>query len=217
MIPKPGKHILLIALQLLAIYFSSASGSDDLSTFANDSILSLSGTAFMDEEGDGFLSANETGLVDVTVRLMQDGSLKASTLTGQDGQYIFANLSPGSYRLEADPVAGSSQTAPGGGDYTITLADKSGSGLDFGFFFSRDLTAARPVPDHPLMRPTPSEAALWSSQYNTSAKAILSRRLWPGWLPRRQALTAFWISSITRLPSGIRGSAATAGHGPARA
>jgi hypothetical protein len=106
---------------------------------------------------------------------MQEGALAASTLTDQGGQYIFANLSPGSYRLEAEPVAGSSQSAPGGGYYLVTLADRPGSGLDFGFIFSSNLTAAAPsLREHPLMRPTPEEAALWSSQYNTSARATLS-------------------------------------------
>ncbi|NTV77346.1 MAG: hypothetical protein HGA68_05020, partial [Methanothrix sp.] len=146
---------------------------DDLSSSAHDLPLSLGGAVFMDDDADGFLSANETGLANLTVRLMQDGAMKASALTDQEGRYIFANLSPGSYRLEADPVAGSSQTAPGGGYYAVTLADKPGTGLDFGFSSSSRLQAAGPLREHPIMRPAPEEAALWASGYSASAKAVI--------------------------------------------
>ena len=173
MISRPGKLSLLIGLQILIISFSSALSPDDLSSSAHDLPLSLSGAVFMDDNADGFRSANEAGLANLTVRLMQDGAMKASALTDQQGRYIFANLSPGSYRLEADPVAGSSQTAPGGGYYAVTLADKPGSGLDFGFSSSSRLQAAGPLREHPIMRPAPEEAALWASQYSASAKAVI--------------------------------------------
>ena len=170
----PGKLSLLIGLQILIISFSSASPSDDLSPFADDPLLSLGGTAFMDQDGDRFLSANESGLANATVRLMQGGLLQASALTNQSGQYVFSNLSPGLYRLEAGPVAGCSQTAPGRGYYEVNLTDSSGSGLDFGFISSSRPPASTAVRDHPLMRPAPEEVALWASQYSTAARAVIS-------------------------------------------
>ena len=83
----PGKLSLLIILQILIISFSSASPSDDLSPSADDALLSLGGTAYLDGDGDGFFSANETGLANVTVRLMQGGLLQATVLTDQSGHY----------------------------------------------------------------------------------------------------------------------------------
>ena len=170
----PGKPSLLIILQILIISFSSASPSDDLSPFADDALLSLGGTVFRDQDGDRFLSANESGLANVTVRLMQGSLLQASALTNQSGQYLFANLSPGVYRLEAGPVAGSSQTAPGRGYYEVNLVDSPGSGLDFGFLPPSRLPAAGPLRKHPLMRPAPEEVALWTSQYSASPKAVIA-------------------------------------------
>ena len=120
----PGKLSLLIILQILIISFSFASPSYDLSPSADDALLSLGGTAYLDGDGDGFFSANESGLANVTVRLMQGGLLQATVLTDQSGHYIFSNLSPGVYRLEAGPVAESSRTAPGRGYYEVNLTDR---------------------------------------------------------------------------------------------
>jgi len=170
----PGKLSLLIILQILIISFSSASPSDDLSYSTDDSGLSLGGTAYMDGDGDRFFSANETGLANVTVRLTQSGLLQASALTNQSGQYIFSNLSPGVFRLEAVPVEESSQTAPGAGYYEVNLSDRAGSGLDFGFITSSRLPAAGFIREHPIMRPAPEEVALWAGQYSASPKAVIA-------------------------------------------
>jgi len=169
-----GKLSLLIILQILIISFSFASPSYDLSPSADDALLSLGGTAYLDGDGDGFFSANESGLANVTVQLMQGGLLQATVLTDQSGHYIFSNLSPGVYRLEAGPVAESSRTAPGRGCYEVNLTDMPGFGLDFGFLPSSLLPAAGPIRKHPLMRPAPEEVALWASQYSASPKAVIA-------------------------------------------
>jgi hypothetical protein len=176
MISRPGKLSLLIALQILIISTSTscASSTDDLPPSAQDAILSLSGSAYTDEDGDGLLSSNDTGLANAIILLVEDGALIASALTDPDGQYIFANLSPGRYRLEAGPLNESIQTAPGRGFYDITLADIPGYCLDFGFSSSSRLLAAGPVREHPLMRPAPEEVALWRGQYSASASAVIS-------------------------------------------
>jgi len=174
MIQMPRKLIFLIAMQLFILSLSSAFEADDPLFDENASNLSLSGAAFLDENADRFLSDNETGLANVTVRLMQEDVETASSVTDEAGWYIFSDLSPGVYKLEADMVAGGNQTAPGGGFYEVTLSDKPGFGLDFGFFVSSNLTAARPILEYPIMRPTAEEVSLWSSQYNSSAKALMS-------------------------------------------
>ena len=170
----PGKLSLLISLQILIISFSSASPSDDLSPSADDALLSLEGTAYLDGDGDRFFSANETGLANVTVRLMQGGLLQASALTDQSGHYLFPNLLPGVYSLEAGPVAEINRTAPGRGYYEVNLTDRPGSGLDFGFLPPSRLPAAQTLVAHPLMRPAPEEVALWTSQYSASPKAVIA-------------------------------------------
>lgn len=170
----PGKLSLLIILQILIISFSSASPSDDLSPSADDALLSLGGTAYLDGDGDRFFSANETGLANVTVRLMQGGLLQASALTDQSGHYLFPNLLPGVYSLEAGPVAEINRTAPGRGYYEVNLTDRPGSGLDFGFLPPSRLPAAQTLVAHPLMRPAPEEVALWTSQYSASPKAVIA-------------------------------------------
>ncbi len=174
MIQMPRKHIFLIALLLFIISLSSASEADDLLLDENASNLSLSGAAFLDENKDSFLSDNETGIANVTVRLMKDDAEIASALTDERGSYIFADLDAGIYKLRADPMAGSNQTAPGGGFYEVNLSDMPGYGLDFGFFVPGSLTAAGPLPEYPIMRPTAEEMGLWSSQYNSSPRAVVS-------------------------------------------
>lgn len=174
MIQMPRKLLFLIAMQLFILSLSSAFEADDPLFDENASNLSLSGAAFLDENGDRFLSDNETGLANVTVRLLQEDVETASSVTDEAGQYIFSDLSPGVYKLKADLVAGGNQTAPGGGFYEVTLSDKPGMGLDFGFFVSSNLTAARPILEYPIMRPTAEEVKMWSSQYNSSAKVLVS-------------------------------------------
>ncbi|MBN1236296.1 MAG: PKD domain-containing protein, partial [Methanotrichaceae archaeon] len=137
--------------------------------------LYLNGTAFLDTDGDGFLSPGENGFANVTVRLMEDAGEISNAITDESGQYFFANLSPDRYELYADPLPGGNLTAPGAGYHEVTLSDKPGFGLDFGFFAPTDLTAAPLLArEYPLMRPTLEEASQWAGQYNASAQAYLS-------------------------------------------
>ncbi len=58
---------------------------------------SISGYAWLDNNGDGF-SAGESNISDVEVDLfMASGQFIASTVTDSDGEYIFDTLNPGSY------------------------------------------------------------------------------------------------------------------------
>ena len=120
--------------------------------------LSLNGTAFQDSDGDGFFSPGEMGLANRTIRLILEGKEISNATTNESGQYLFANLSPGRYELRADPVSGCNQTAPGAGRYEVTLSDKPGFGLDYGFFAPTNLTASLPAREYPLMRPTLEDA-----------------------------------------------------------
>jgi hypothetical protein len=175
MIRQSPKHFFcLTALFFLLSASLPAAGADALFPSPDAAGLSLNGTAFQDADGDGFFLPGEMGLANATVRLILEGTEISDTTTNESGQYFFGNLSPGHYKLAADPFPGSNQTAPGAGYYEVTLSDKPGFGLDYGFFAPTNLTASLPAREYPLMRPTQEDVGLWTGQYNASAKAYLS-------------------------------------------
>ncbi|MDD1760807.1 MAG: PKD domain-containing protein [Methanothrix sp.] len=164
------KGIFLIASLLILFSAAWASGAD--SSALDGANLSLNGTAFSDENADGIFSAGETGLSNVTIRLMHESLEVSKTTTNEWGQYIFDNISPGLYRLEADPILEADQTAPGCGYYEVNLRDMPGFGLDYGFFVPSNLTASLPEKAHSLMRPTESDLRQWTKQYDSAPKAF---------------------------------------------
>ncbi len=167
----PKQFFCMTLLLFLLSSSQLACGADDLSSDATG--LSLSGTAFQDANGDSFFSPGEGAIANATIRLIVEGNVTFVTTTNESGQYSFGSLSPGKYELRADPFSGWNLTAPGAGYYEVTLSDKSGSGLDWGFFAL--LESASPAPrTYPIMHPTQEEAGLWSGQYNASGKAYLS-------------------------------------------
>jgi hypothetical protein len=172
------KHLFnLITFSLLLLASPPASGAGVPLLLLDAANLSLNGTAFLDAEGDGFFSAGEAGLANVTVRLLLDGEEIDNLTTDEQGRYLFANLSPGRYVVMSDPFSGQRQTAPGAGRYEVRLSDLPAFFLDFGFFKPTNLTASLPARDYPLMRPSPQEAAAWTGQYNASAQAFLSPQI----------------------------------------
>lgn len=164
MIPQSHKHLFCMTMLLFLLSLSSPASS----------ALSLSGIAFQDGDGDGFFSPGEQAVANVTIRLSLEGNITSAATTNESGQYSFGNLSPGRYELRANPLSGWSLTTPGAGRYEVTLSDKSGFGLDWGFFAPGNASATLPVREYPIMRPTQEVAGLWSGQYNVSNKAYLS-------------------------------------------
>jgi hypothetical protein len=172
MIQQFPKHFFCMTMLFLLLSATLiAAGADAPAQDASS--LSLNGAAFQDADGDGFFSPGEMGLANSTIRLIREGYEISNTTTNESGQYSFGNLSPGRYELTADPFSSWNQTAPGSGRYEVTLSDKSGSGLDYGFFAPR-ARASLPDRAYPIMRPTKEEADLWTGQYNASDKAYLS-------------------------------------------
>jgi len=164
MILQSQKRLFFMTMLLFQLSLSSpASGA-----------LYLSGTAFQDANGDGFLSPGEQTIANITIRLSLEGNVTSTAATNESGQYSFSNLSPGKYELTADPSLGRSLSAPGAGRYEVTLCDKSGFGLDWGFFAPANLTATLSVREYPIMHPTSEVAGLWAGKYNASARAYLS-------------------------------------------
>lgn len=174
MIKRPKRFTPHTALLLLTILLFSSYNANALSTSQYSTNLSLNGTAFQDVDANGFFSAGETGIANVTIRLIKGDAEIALAVSNETGQYSFANLSPGSYLLAANPVPGGNLTAPADGRYEVTLSDQPGFRLDYGVLYPSKLMSSPPEREHPLMHPTKKEVNLWTGQYRTSAQAYLS-------------------------------------------
>ncbi len=64
-------------------------------------LASLGDRVWVDANQNGIQDEGELGLIDVTVTLLDtEGATVASTVTDQEGGYLFADLEPGSYRVQ---------------------------------------------------------------------------------------------------------------------
>ncbi len=118
--PKEGSYS-------LDIKDSDVTGKD----FGNHGSFSISGTSFVDTNGNGVKDSDETGQAGRSLQLSQNGNVINATTTGQDGSYSFQNLAPGTYTISEIAQEGWAQTAPQG-PYTVELKDASVTGKDFG-------------------------------------------------------------------------------------
>ena len=76
----------IITLAIALIGFSTVSFSQDAAPPADTSV---SGTVFLDSDGDAALTEGDSGVSGVTVRLLDDdGNEVYTTTTGQDGTYV---------------------------------------------------------------------------------------------------------------------------------
>ncbi|MCU1398190.1 MAG: hypothetical protein JWN62_1299, partial [Acidimicrobiales bacterium] len=80
---------------------------------------SIGDRVWLDTNRDGVQDANEPGVNGVTVTLSRDGdhdgsyeSTVATAATSGDGNYMFAGLAPGSYRVVVTPSSGLAATRP---------------------------------------------------------------------------------------------------------
>ncbi|MFT6098130.1 MAG: protocatechuate 3,4-dioxygenase beta subunit, partial [Arenicella sp.] len=65
---------------------------------------SISGTVWLDEDLDGILDIEETGITQVQVELVRDGVVIATTVSDANGKYAFPNVIPGNYTVNiVDP------------------------------------------------------------------------------------------------------------------
>jgi len=98
---------------------------------------SVSGSKFNDLDGDGVWGGEESGLAEWAIHIdendngeFDDG--EPSTVTDEDGYYVFIDLEEGTYIIREVQQAGWTQTAPDGGKHTIELVDEDMTDLDFG-------------------------------------------------------------------------------------
>ncbi|MGE0084616.1 MAG: SdrD B-like domain-containing protein [Desulfococcaceae bacterium] len=107
------------------------SGTEATASFGDRIIGSISGTVFNDVNGDGVISAGETGIPGVTVELLTpDGAVIATTVTGGNGSYSFTDIPAGAYIIrETDPEGYVSTT---GNTVPINLTAEGGASANFG-------------------------------------------------------------------------------------
>ncbi len=100
---------------------------------------SIAGRVFNDSNGNGILDAGETGVAGITVYndanndyIMQSTEMR--TTTDSSGDYFFASLAAGNYKIRQIVQSGWSQTTPSKGyGWTISLAtNQSVSSKNFG-------------------------------------------------------------------------------------
>jgi len=111
--------------------------------FGNFTLITISGLAFNDLNGDGVQGPGEPGMSGVTIQLDTgaNGSVDATTVTGASGTYAFTGLGPGTYRVREVVPAGFAQTSANPADVTPA------SGVDVsGINFGDQAVAAPPVP-----------------------------------------------------------------------
>ena len=103
----------------------------------------LSGTVFTDRNGDGIRGGGEAGAAGQTVQLLDaTGAVIATTVTGTNGAYAFADLAPGTYQIgilappgsrfsprdQGDSDANDSDVGADGRSAPITLASGAAAG-----------------------------------------------------------------------------------------
>jgi protocatechuate 3,4-dioxygenase beta subunit len=101
---------------------SATSGTNSTgNNFDDFQNVNISGTKFTDITGNGF-SSDDTVLGGVTINLYKNGGTTpvASTVTASNGTYSFANLGPGTYKVQEVVPTGWTQTG-GVGGYTISV------------------------------------------------------------------------------------------------
>ena len=73
---------------------------------------SISGHKYNDVDGSGGYSAGDLPMAGVTINLLKDGQVIATTTTAADGSYSFSGLEPGDYEVEEVLPAGTEATSP---------------------------------------------------------------------------------------------------------
>ncbi|GAB5443567.1 MAG: hypothetical protein Fues2KO_39160 [Fuerstiella sp.] len=98
----------------LEVTVSDDEGDFDIAAVAIDLLnqASLSGTVYVDTDLDGEFDANEMGIDNVSIELLdKDGNLIDTVFTSDDGFYLFDDLDPGDYQIREVQPSGVSDGA----------------------------------------------------------------------------------------------------------
>jgi hypothetical protein len=119
--PSPGVYSIALSKNQVV------TGKD----FGNSRYGSIGGEKFFDMNGDGVKDASEPGLAGWTINAA--GPVNSSAVTDDAGNYVFQNLTPGTYTLTETLLPGWAQTLPVSGRYFVTIfSGDNVTGLDFG-------------------------------------------------------------------------------------
>jgi len=128
----------------------TASRTATSSPTATTGVGSLIGLAFADLNGDGVWSGDEPGLAGAVLALRQGMTPVYSTISGQDGRFVFQNVTPGQYTLEELAAPPGYERNP----VAIVLALKAGEQLE-GVQIGHRLAGAGATPTPTRMPPAP--------------------------------------------------------------
>ena len=93
---------------------------------------SIKGIVYHDQNGNGKMDYNETGLANWTINLEQPaGNVISKTVTDSTGGYGFSDLAPGGYAVVENLETGWSLTSPSDGKYAVNLTSNANM-LNFG-------------------------------------------------------------------------------------
>ncbi len=108
--------------------------------YFNAALHSLSDRVWSDSDGDGSVDAGESGIVGVTVNLLNaSGQVIATTVTNASGDFSFPGLPDGSYTLQISDTFGALKALTGtttdatNKQRSVTLAGSNLSGAHFGY------------------------------------------------------------------------------------
>jgi protocatechuate 3,4-dioxygenase beta subunit len=120
-------------------FTASSGGNQSGMTFGNFQLVTFSGMVYNDLNGNGTNDGGtDPALPGWTVNLLDSiGNQVASTTSAADGTYSFANIGPGTYKIQEVNQAGYVETQPAipPGLYTVqAISSTNPSGLNFGNF-----------------------------------------------------------------------------------
>ena len=99
---------------------------------ASEPKFSIKGIVYHDQNGNGKMDYNETGLANWTVNLEQPAwNVISKAVTDSTGGYGFSNLAPGEYAVVENLETGWSLTSPSDGKYVVNLTSNANT-LNFG-------------------------------------------------------------------------------------
>ncbi len=108
--------------------------------FVDTNVGSIAGRVWFDEDLDGILDTEETGITGVSVQLLNNlGAVIATTVTDESGNYLFPNLTAGDYTInvvDSTLPTGLSNTAGVGGvdpKAVALLAGENRRNVNFGY------------------------------------------------------------------------------------
>ncbi|MBL9135953.1 MAG: carboxypeptidase regulatory-like domain-containing protein, partial [Verrucomicrobiales bacterium] len=106
-----------------------ASGGSASMNFGDQAVGTVSGSVFVDSDGNGTRESSESGIGGVTVRLIGSNGQR-STVTAGDGSYRFTAVVAGAYQVEeTDPIGYVSTTA---NSRAVSVANGGSANADFG-------------------------------------------------------------------------------------